>query len=112
MYDPRPLFPDMYHPVQRYRSRGWKGKAKYSTRTENPVRYYFIDFGISSWFQPEDTNRLVTGMFGLDRDVPELSNDIPYDPFKVDVFILGNCFRERFTQASTDTRSFIFVFLD
>lgn len=35
----------------------------------------------------------MTGIFGLDQDVPELSREIPYDPFKVDVFIIGNMFR-------------------
>ncbi|KAI0722005.1 hypothetical protein C8T65DRAFT_724342 [Cerioporus squamosus] len=56
------------------------------------IDYYFIDFGISSHFEPDDTNRLVTGTKGLDEDVPELSADVPYDPFKVDIFILGNLF--------------------
>lgn len=31
---------------------------------------------------------------GRDDTVPELSCYIPYDPFKVDIYILGNIFRE------------------
>ncbi|KAI0773720.1 hypothetical protein C8Q74DRAFT_1316758 [Fomes fomentarius] len=31
--------------------------------------------------------------YGLDRQVPEPSNKDPYDPFKADIFMLGNMFR-------------------
>ena len=34
------------------------------------------------------------GTDGLDSDVPELSSKVPYDAFKVDIFILGNLFRK------------------
>ena len=67
-------------------------------RASVPMTYYYIDFGISTLFASEDTNKLVTGRAGLDRDVPELSEVLPYDPFKVDVFILGNLFRQSFLQ--------------
>ena len=65
------------------------------------VTYYFTDFGLSTMFAPDETNRLVTGIHGLDRDVPELSDDIPYDPFKTDIFILGNTIRRTFIEVST-----------
>ena len=68
--------------------------------------YYLVDFGISSWFQPNETNRLVSGTSGLDQDVPELSDDVPYDPFKLDIFVLGNFFRQNFTGASM---TFVYV---
>ncbi|KAL5536285.1 hypothetical protein ACEPAF_106 [Sanghuangporus sanghuang] len=60
------------------------------------VRYYFIDFGISSMFRPEDKERKVIGLEGQDTAVPELSLSRPYDPFLVDVFILGNLFKKMF----------------
>ena len=69
-------------------------------RASVPVTYYYIDFGISTLFTCDDTNRLVTGRAGLDRDVPELSEELPYDPFKVDVFILGNLYKTEFVDVS------------
>jgi hypothetical protein len=36
---------------------------------------------------------LVLGVAGRDQDVPELSNNVPYDPFKVDIFTIGNVLR-------------------
>ena len=68
------------------------------SRNDVPVIYYFVDFGISTWLKPEDTDRLVVGSDGLDQDVPELSDDVPYDPFKVDIFVLGNFFRQELTK--------------
>ena len=32
----------------------------------------------------------ILGIAGRDRDVPELSKNVPYDPFKVDIFTIGN----------------------
>ena len=42
----------------------------------------------------------VVGEDGRDQEVPELSDDIPYDPFKVDIFIIGNLFRRMFYDVS------------
>ena len=78
------------------------------SRNQVPVTYYFVDFGISSWFQPDEQTRLVLGTHGLDKDVPELSNEVPYDPFKVDIFVLGNMFRENFTAVSDTTFGIVF----
>jgi len=41
------------------------------------------------------SDRLVTGTSGQDQSAPELSSDVPYDPFKVDVYTLGKVFQER-----------------
>lgn len=63
-------------------------------RANPQARYYFIDFGISTRFPATAVGpRVITGGHGRDRAPPELSNTIPYDPFKLDVFILGNYFR-------------------
>lgn len=59
------------------------------------VRYYYVDFGMSTRFLPGEP-RLVTGQLGRDREAPELSDTVPYDPFKVDVFIIGNLLRQEF----------------
>ncbi|KAJ2968427.1 hypothetical protein NUW54_g13221 [Trametes sanguinea] len=72
------------------------------SRRNIPVKYYYIDFGISSRFEPDQPDRLVTGTDGMERLVPELSKDVPYDPFKVDIFILGCMFYETFLEKYTN----------
>jgi hypothetical protein len=46
--------------------------------------------GISSYFLPGLQCESVVGIAGHDQDVPKLSNNVPYDPFKVDIFTIGN----------------------
>ncbi|RDB27940.1 hypothetical protein Hypma_002167 [Hypsizygus marmoreus] len=54
------------------------------------LQYYFIDFDVSHRYPPGLENIKDTGIYGQDRSVPERSLDVPYDPFKVDVYQLGN----------------------
>ncbi|PPQ81781.1 hypothetical protein CVT25_013668 [Psilocybe cyanescens] len=51
-----------------------------------PVKYYIIDYETSDYFPP---NTLCVGYYGQEKDVPELSNTIPYDPFKLDIYQIG-----------------------
>ncbi|KAI0767251.1 kinase-like domain-containing protein [Fomes fomentarius] len=99
MMDATAIFPRGFHPVTdiclpdditRF--------APTLPRSKVPVTYYFVDFGISSLFAGDQASRLVTGSFGLDEEVPELSDEVPYDPFKVDIFILGNLFCQTFVE--------------
>ena len=69
------------------------------------VKYYFADYGISSYFPPTSQTRLVVGTKGRDQDVPELSNEVPYDPFKVDIFTIGNELRQLFYDVCLSMRS-------
>ena len=64
------------------------------SRIEAGVKYYFIDYGISSYFPAGSKRELVLGIAGHDQDVPELSNNVPYNPFKVDIFTIGNVLRD------------------
>lgn len=95
------MYPQGFHPIRSdcltHDLRRW---APVRPRDQVPVTYHFVDFGISSWFQADEPERLVLGTSGLDQDVPELSNKVPYDPFKVDIFVLGNLFREHFSGVS------------
>lgn len=59
------------------------------------VKYYFIDFGISVQMSDGLSSRKVLGIDGIDREVPELSLTRPYDPFKVDIFLIGNILRRK-----------------
>lgn len=58
-------------------------------RSVKSLRYFFIDFGLSRQYL---TNRDVrdVGILGQDQSYPERSATIPYDPFKTDIYQLGN----------------------
>lgn len=88
--DPTKVIPKGFHP-QRMRttngtSYGFKWKHRSSVR---PVNYYIIDFGLSTWFRYRGQNIMSTGVYGQDKTVPELSDTVPYNPFKVDIYQLG-----------------------
>lgn len=92
------LYPLGFHPVmQESLPHNLLKRAKCYPRyiVPRPVKYYFADFGISVHIPPEKRAMLVTGIHGLDRDPPELSATVPYNPFKLDVFILGNSFKKK-----------------
>ena len=59
-----------------------------------PVDYFFIDFGLSRMFSSYEKRHLVTGKGGQNKTVPELSYEIPYDPFKVDIYQFGGVVQE------------------
>lgn len=101
MMDAKSLFPEGHHPVRTDWSPDFKGLARHHTRIEAspPVRYHFIDFGLSSRI-PAGQSKLVLGVYSQDKEVPELSLTVPYDAFKLDVFILGNVLRRRIHDVS------------
>ncbi len=105
MMDPKPLFPNLYHPAVQLKTRDFKGHVHPYSRTARPVKYYWTDFGLSRRFDPEDTNPLAVPIFGGDRTVPEYNKDphSPCNPFRVDVYNLGNLIREDFLQVSEDS---------
>lgn len=94
LMDADSLYPEGFHPLLTDFLPDGTTIARPYTRASapTPVRYYFVDFGMSARI-PRDAPRLVLGEEGADREVPELSNTVPYDPFKADTFILGNVFR-------------------
>ena len=109
MMDPTGLFPKGFHPSQPELTADAKSKVKYIRRSDLKTlpRYYFIDFGISTWFREVDPNdpstkwhlwpdRMVLGRGCQDQTVPELDDVRPYDPFAVDVYLIGNVIRRCF----------------
>ncbi|KAJ7611958.1 hypothetical protein B0H17DRAFT_1221072 [Mycena rosella] len=55
-----------------------------------PIRYVYIDFGLSVRFRTMEARQLVTGERGrLRKHVPEICETVPYDAFKADVGLVG-----------------------
>ncbi|KAI0365113.1 hypothetical protein BV20DRAFT_784326 [Pilatotrama ljubarskyi] len=97
MMDGRPLYPGGHHPVWRDSSPDVLHELTPLLRIEHPVKYFYVDFGLSVHFQP-DSSTLVLGDVGRDAEVPELSSTVPYDAFKADIYALGNLFDKEFEQ--------------
>ena len=94
--DGNPLYPGGFHPVRKVSSPDGTGIAWPMSRSHFHVQYYYIDFSLSVYIPPDVQPKLAVGFFGRDQEPPELSDSIPYDPFKLDVFILGNVLRKNF----------------
>ena len=106
MMDARDMYPVMWHPQRPYMTLDCKGFAKHYSRTRRPVKYYWIDFGLSSRYTGNDgTGPLEIPIWGGDRTVPEFQGDdpTPRDPFPTDVYYLGNIIREEFIQVLAHT---------
>ncbi|KAG8919230.1 hypothetical protein FRC02_001796 [Tulasnella sp. 418] len=87
MMDARALYPKSWHPQEPVRARSGRIMTEIPQRKGvGGVRYYFIDFGVSSLSQDE-----LTGIHGQ-KLAPELSNTNPYNPFRVDIWLLGSAF--------------------
>jgi hypothetical protein len=90
------MYPRGFHPVEDHFLYDIRTPAPRISRLEARVKYYYVDYGISSYFAPGSQRELVVGIAGRDQDVPELSKNVPYDPFKVDIFSIGNVLRGEF----------------
>jgi hypothetical protein len=90
------MYPHGFHPVEGISFDDRNTAASRISRLEAGVKYYFVNYGTSSYFPPGSRRELVLGIAGRNRDVPELSNSVPYDPFKVDIFKIGNVLRSEF----------------
>ena len=95
--DASALYPRGHHPINLEFSPDLKTPVDPLPRAKHGVRYYYVDFGISSHIPPGSPS-LVTGVFGRNQNVPELSETVPYDPFKVDIFSMGEVFEEAFAK--------------
>lgn len=94
------MYPQGSHPVNQLFLADAVTPARILPRTSVTVRYYFIDYGLSAYIPPDSRVKLVVGADGRDQEVPELSDEDPYDPFRVDIFIIGNLLRRMFYDVS------------
>ena len=92
MMDARRLIPKGFHfsSQSAHDSPFYLDKFKYTHRSAvASVDYFFIDFGLSKRFSRYGKRHLVIGKGGQNKTVPELSYEIPYDPFKVNIYQMG-----------------------
>lgn len=106
--DAKSLYPRGFHPQRNFLTVDARGRAPVRHRYQASFpQYYFIDFGISTWFREDHQGpRLVTGGEGQDKSVPELHATNLYDPFKVDIFTLGNLYKIDFISVRTNVFGF------
>ena len=93
------MFPEGFHSQDILRSKSMKGNAPFFTRTQRPTRYIIIDFGMSSRYDPSDVAPLEESLIGGDKTVPEFLKLEPFhDPYKTDIYYVGNLIRTEFIQ--------------
>ncbi|KAJ7652148.1 kinase-like domain-containing protein [Mycena polygramma] len=93
MMDATRVVPKGWHFAAPYSNTGTTVELDWEPRfSVPPVPYFIIDFGLSTSFQPHISleEARVVGKYGQDKYVPELSDTVPYNPFKVDIYQLGN----------------------
>jgi len=93
MFDPSGMYPKGYHKLNQ--SPDFKRRAKRYIRTERPPRYYLIDFGLSRRYPSRDA---LDEPRGSDKSAPEHRRGGRCNPFRTDIYHLGNLVRENFMQ--------------
>lgn len=96
LMDAADLFPQGWHPLRRDCALDALTQLPAPlSRTDHPVRYYFIDYGLSIRFSAGESHIIHTrGGMPQEKTVPELLVDAPYDAYKVDIYILGCVYRK------------------
>ena len=109
LMDGSSLYPTGFHPVQLNQQRDIRKDAQPYARftAPKPVRYYFVSFGVAHYVddrsQPESGLSPKT-LEGYDIIVPELQDGSePYDPFSLDIFLLGDFFKRHMYEVSRFT---------
>jgi hypothetical protein len=91
------MYPDGWHPCDDDQMRDdFCVPAKHFSRTERPPKYFFIDFGISRRYDPEDKAPQELPIRGGDKSVPEFQGHLgtPCNPFPTDIYYVGNLIRQ------------------
>ncbi|KAF8893552.1 kinase-like domain-containing protein [Infundibulicybe gibba] len=93
MMDSTHLYREPVHPVNNLRTFDYRRRSRAFTRTERPVKYYLIDFGLSRHYKVDCRHPWVPPGFGGDKTVPEFQGRLVVNPFRVDVYCIGNIVR-------------------
>ncbi|KAJ7700228.1 hypothetical protein B0H14DRAFT_3034218 [Mycena olivaceomarginata] len=115
--DAAPILREDPHPWNPHKTRDFSRNLRpVRTRTQNPVKYYWIDFDLSDEHDPSKGPPLVNPGYGGIRNVPEFSfKDKKCNPFAVDVWCLGFLVQVYFTKGSDfyETKKMLgFEFMD
>ncbi|TFK92736.1 hypothetical protein K466DRAFT_659071 [Polyporus arcularius HHB13444] len=99
MMDPMPILSEIPHLVWEHKSYvDPKRKIKQYIRTDHPVRYYIIDFGLSDKFSLGEPH-ISPIVLGGDKSAPEYKNAPGNcNPFHLDIYHLGSMIRQDFIQ--------------
>jgi hypothetical protein len=104
--DPKEIFPVPYHPAAIDRTRDFRGKVRSLPRSGQPVKYYWIDFGLARRYQPNQLPPSEKVVLGADQSPPEHKDPKSRcDPFPTDVYFAGNLVREYFLTVRSATLS-------
>lgn len=98
--DPNRMYPHGIHLDSPFRdSRGRRLRRVRTPTQVGGVKYYFIDFGESMKFGPEDNTR-ITVHSKASIAAPETLNTMqwPYDAFKPDIYTLGTTYKQRIVE--------------
>ena len=99
MMEWKDMFPKGFHSQKNLRTKDARGSAPFFTRTQRPTRYVIIDFGMSSRYDPSYVSPREVSLIGGDKTVPEFLKIQPYhDPYKTDIYYVGNLIRTEFMQ--------------
>ncbi|KAI0737368.1 kinase-like domain-containing protein [Daedaleopsis nitida] len=101
MMDGRSLYLHGHHPVRLHYAPDNVYDASPLARIDHPVRYFYIDFGISRHFA-EGSQPMAVGREGRNLTIPELSSTVPYNAYKIDVFALGDVYSKEFMEKYYD----------
>jgi len=96
MMDGAVLYRTSFHPIKQHLKHDFNGKARHMTRTQQPVKYYLTDFGLSRHYTAEERPPLELTVKGADKTAPEFAVHDACDPFPTDVYYLGNFIRREF----------------
>ncbi|TDL18398.1 hypothetical protein BD410DRAFT_816219 [Rickenella mellea] len=108
LMDATAMYPRGFHPIGREaESDGVRVANPLRRMDASYVKYYFVDFGISTHFPDPKNPFRVVGGDGQDQEVPDLSAAQPYDAYPVDVFILGNLYKKTFVLAYNNLRPLV-----
>ena len=93
------MFPEGFHAQKILRTKDMKRTAPLFTRTQRPTWYVIIDFGLSSRYHPSDVSPREPCLEGGNKTVPEFLKPQPFhDPYKTDIYYVGNLIRTEFIQ--------------
>lgn len=112
MLDAPDMFPKGWHAERQSILPDFSGLVRARRRKfTRGIKYRFIDFGISRAFESYEARKKVIGSACQDKTVPEFQTGEFYDPFKLDIYTLGNVFKKRLIEACPLYLAVILTFL-